>query len=398
MESLEKLISEFFSDIDEKPYKNALEERRLYLDFVDMLLYLSLGIVQNAPDIMSGFVGIAFKACDDTFYTGEDISFYGREKIREIFRILLKKSSLSPGLPISELFMEEHLEPVEMLAFLLAFASDANRKYENVFETLSGADNEKRPTCGICHDIGMLFLSEGENDISILLRSDSYLNRILLEPSGGVLLTKAARPLVLGRAALSYACGINELSGDVKRCAYIIEPAGEEYTAREEEYEKIKLYLNAALKGDNGGIIELCATCGNGRRYLLGKLCRDMGCNIIAADVNKLLALDGALREKIVSDICIKALLFKDMVYFYGVDDKNEDTDAFLSLLTLAKSYIKAVIIGSEKPLNEKKRALFGNSYYLIEFPEADISEQKMLWQQALIRENAVFSEQIDMG
>ncbi len=395
---MKELIKEYFGKPDKSPFTDMKQEREAYLKFLDMLCLLSVNQNEKEPERSSDRVGalLSDEVLVQAFEPGTPPVFDDAPLLRELFVSLTKRGMQ----PINTLFTSGNLSMIEMLAFLMALASAVSRKYDRIFAILSGESSSAAgPTAGLCHDLGRFFLTEEENDISILYSSDSFLNSVLFSdhmPEAAK--TNPLRPLILKPVPLSVYMGEEGNLGDLSLCGGYAELPYSNYLCYPELLREIDDVYSAAGELEESTVIELCGACGSGREFLLRNLAMLHLTSLFCLDVRKLFVLDKERQDAVLSDLIAKNLLEEDMLYLYGVSDEGESGRQLLGLLAKLQTYVKVFFLGSEREIAEDVTESMQGTVYRIRVPEADILMQQRLWEEALIQYNAKFDEDVSLS
>ena len=396
----------YFPGLDTSAFTDKDEEKEYYLRFVDMLCLIQVDINENHPEVAVDRVGsiLSDVALMQALEPHKKTEYAEKSSVRRIFDMLLNKSDLGLKagyeLPLSALLLSGLLDPLEMLAILMAYSSSVNRKYERIYGVLQ---EEKtgivRPTKGLCHDLARIFLGNDENDIALLMNGNSFLNSVLLTPwdnSRGD--SEMSRPLWLRGSVLSILCPCDDdkkLSPEgLGRCAAVLDPVySSEKLLRKTEYEE--LYQSYAGMRFNGGVIELCAPYGSGKRYLVRALAGMYVCNVLSVDIALLLTMDTSEQEQALADICVRGILAGDIVYLFDLPKDKEDS--LLRIFSVLKDKLFVFIVGSEKPLGGMSARVLDKGIYRIELKDISDSAQLSLWQEAAEEYAVDLADDIDL-
>ena len=236
------LIRFYFRDAGEENsvFLNAAEERQGFSRFADLLCALLLVLEEAESPFSFERIGSLFRnsGAAKALEPREETVFPEKERLRGIWEELLRKSA---GLPLGKILNNTRLEPLEKTAFFLAFLVQRSRKYERLFgELQEQEEGSTLPTVGLVSDFGRLFLTEEENDPSLLLRSGSFLNRILLTPVRVPdSISALAVPLRVSSQAYFHALGEDGGLGILAPFADRSCPETEEYNVHHELFQEL---------------------------------------------------------------------------------------------------------------------------------------------------------------
>ena len=392
---MKELIKEYFGKLDERPFGGMEEERACYLRFLDLLCLLAVNQKENEPERSVDRIGalLSEETLAKALEPHAPVEFEEKERLRALFFAICKKS----GGPLHRLMDSGNLEPLEMLAFLMALSFGVSRKYEGVYAILrEESASAAEPTAGLCHDLGRFFLTEEENDISLLYAPDSFLNTILLSDHiPTALYGTPLRPLYLSRVPQAVYLGENTVLGELSVCGAYQPVPGGNYTCFPELIKELGDVYSAAVQMPGNTLIELCGQCGSGRKYLLSNLALISGQDLFCLNVKKLFSLDDAKQEALIRDLIAKLMLEDVMLLLEGWEEGQEQSGRFLLLLSRLEEYLSAFFIATERPISDGVRKGLKGSVYRIEMPEADSQMQSRLWEDALIQYGAVFDGEI---
>ncbi len=375
--------------------------RRAWLTFLDMLCLLCVYQSSERPMEAVDRVGCLFSDVDlvRALEPSDSAPFMHRDRIRGMYDALFEKSAGFTDSGFYPLFHTGILSHLEILAFLMAFSSSVNRKYERIYGVLQEEkEGIVRPTMGLCLDLARFYLGEEEKNISLLLNPDSFLNRFILEKRENKRLdSELSTPLAIKSIALGYCLGERGIMGEIGLCGQLIEPVTDGYVCRPEQAAELVDVYSAAAQGEGSTLVQLLGEDGSGRRYLMGLLSAATGQPVVALDMRRLLSLDGPRQERILSDIILKAALEDALPYIYGIEER--EMGGFEGTFALARlmESLRIIFIGCEKALSNRLTATFTGSVYRIELTETDALSQESLWKEAADRHSAVFDSDLSL-
>lgn len=395
----------YFTDPGEEPFESAQEERETYLRFIDMLCMISVYQNENKPDEAVDRVGTLLRDVDlmKALEPHEKKQFPAFNRVRFIFSKLLirGKNSLLEGksVPLSRLFFSGELGEAEILTVLVALSSSINRKYERIYGILQEEkDGILRPTVGLVHDLGRFFIPEEENDVSILLDPDSFMNIVLLE-QGNTYKTgsEMSREIRLRNQAVNYLFDRRETLGELSLCAEYREVDPEDHVCRPGIVNELQnVYGSLSEMGENG-IIEIAGEMGAGKRHIMGLVADTFAQKLLCVNFRSLEVLPVEKQQELISDVILKSILEDDIIYVFDFPDGAEHERNISRVMAALQAHLSIVVIGPVKALHERIASGFRGNVYRVELPELDDKEQVRLWNEAAERMQGVFSSDVDL-
>ncbi len=176
----------------EEVFRDVHDELNSWLSFIDLICNIMLTQAENTPG-NRGRVGFKPKpdkvlllcgqSCQkDSFQNDHNNEGNGTE-LHKIFVSLLEKGKNSQegsSSSLWNLFRSKLLDDCERLAFIVALSADLNRKYEQIYDVLSGdTSGSGRPTIGLIMDMCRLVFPNEECETTKLF-DDSTIFRNLL--------------------------------------------------------------------------------------------------------------------------------------------------------------------------------------------------------------------------
>lgn len=394
----------YFQGTTEEPFASAAEQWSAWERFVDMLCMISLVMKEQKRPESLGRIGCLLEdeALVKTLEPGERAAFPCRKQVRDIFELLLRKGRGPEGagasLPLSG-FLSENLEPVEMMAFLLAACGDRSRKYERIFGVLQEErSGTAKPTAGLVHDLCGLFLEEAQNMPGLLLDEDRFLNRFLLQPQrDDARLSRLSRPISLRKPVVSLLYGNRKMLGGMAYCAQVLEEGDTDLVlCHQEALERlIQVFVRMTVLREDG-VVLLQGNPGTGKRYLAQALGDSLGMEALCIHGRKLLskgpeAVAQALEEAVLKTVLAGHILYLDM---NGVG--REEAGPLAQALVFLKDYVGRFLIGADASWREETEIL-GHVYRIaVEKPGA--REQKAFWEHFAGEYGIGFAEDVDLN
>ena len=393
----------YFPGLTGDPFKDDAEEKEYYLRFLDMLCLISVDLNENHPDISLDRVGsiLSDEQLMRSLEPHAHIPYPRREELKHVYLRLLRRSeeSVQAGrrTPISMLLDSGMLDKLEMLAVLLAYSASVNRKYERIYAVLQAKKEEcTRPTIGLCLDIAGLILEDEEKDAAVLLREDSFLNTVLLEARDkSRAASEMAAPLKLKASVLKLLLAADDDLGELNRCAELLSSVDPEAQVirKEEAAELISAYNGMMASG--GGVIDICAPEGSGRRFIAGKLAAQMQCRLLSVNVSAMLSFNWEMQNVFLGEILIRGILAGDIIYLYDLPRDLEN--ALIRVFTTLQDKISVIITGNDSPVDGSLAGIIKGSIYRMNLKPIGDKEQKILWEEAASEFGVSYSDDLDL-
>ena len=375
------LIRFYFRDAGKENtvFRNAAEERQGFSRFTDLLCALLLVLEEAESPFSFKRIGSLFRntGAAKALEPRGEIVFPEKERLRGIWEKLLRKSA---GLPLGKLLNDSRLKPLEKTAFLLAFLVQRNRKYERLFgELQEQEEGSTLPTVGLVSDFGRLFLTDEENDPSLLLRSGSFLNRILLSPVRVPdSISALAVPLRVSSQAYFHALGEDGGLGSLESFADLSRPETADYNVHPELLLELKESRNGAESFQEAGIICLEGESGAGRTFLMKQLAASGEKALLRVSGQGLLDSEVRRPEKAVREIISRCILRDELLFVTDLPSEPADRNLVREILARLYAGLKVFYTGTGRFHEE----IFpeGARVRLIQVPFPDMGAQRKLW------------------
>ena len=398
-------IGAYFKDLDLDAFKDAQDEREHYFQFIDMLCLISIYQNENLPEEALDRIGTLLNDADlmMALEPHEKKPFPAFNRVRKIFAILLQKGkkALEEGrsVPMSRMFRGGELTEIEALAVIITLAASVNRKYERVFSILQEEKNGiLRPTVGLCHDLGRFFLTEEENDVSILTDDDSFLNLVVLDSvdtrrTG----SEMSRQLLFKKLAFAYFHERKDSLGDLALCAHYRDEEDPDFICHEDELFELKNVYGCMTEIGDSGIIEVTGEPGSGKRFLLSLTAKTFSQRLLCVSFRALNNLPVDRQKEITADIILKAILENNLIYIYDIPSDHAEESGIRRIFSSLQAHIRIFAIGTTKPLPDKFSEGLKGSIYRIEIPEADDKAQYEIWKEAAGESGCVYDDDLSL-
>ena len=395
----------YFPKLKEEPYVSSKEQWSTWERFVDMLCMISLVMKENRQP--ESLLRIGSLLNDEelvrTLEPTEDVVFPHRAYVREIFEHLLARGEMTEEnqeeeFPLSRFLNSGRLSHLERLALVLAVCVDRNRKYERIFGVLQEeSTGAAKPTVGLCHDLGMLFLEEEECTPGILLEEDSFLNRLLLEPSReSKYMSRLSRPLSLNRQVLAALMGHEISFGSLTACAEVLEPVDmEEFISHGEEFGRLLEVFTGLSTMQEQGVIALEGSEGIGKKFIMSALGTFLGMEVINIRVSSLFSMEPEQRKEAIRCAVLKTVCEDCLIYLEDLKMAPENIGNLQWLITLLQDDVNQIFLGLTEVCLEELH--FQGVFYRILLKEPGTGEQKMFWQRFAQEHLIEFAKDVDL-
>ena len=324
------------------------------------------------------------------------------EICRELFSNFIIRCELTikskKDYPLSKILWVGMLEPIEWLAFLLAWFSAVNGSIELALSksTLSPGKSSV-PTARLCLDLASTFLEDDEIDSKILFDKDSFLNRVLLEQNVGQTSSELNTPLVLRHEALLYIEGNGETLGDISLCAnYLCSNDSNCNIHKSEEKELLNIFLSCG-SSDVDSVVFLVGEKGIGKRFLVKCLLNHIQKKALSVDVSRLLSFSEKNRNAILSDIAVKLVLNNCILYLYNLPADRSRFSEVRYMFAILQSYFSVIIVGTENKPTKEIEAMVTGKCYQVQLTEPGCEDMKLIWQEATTYYGSTFADDIDV-
>lgn len=395
----------YFPELEREPFVSSKEQWGAWERFVDMLCMISLVMKENRrPESLSRIGSLLNdEELVRTLEPAEETVFPRRTYVRGIFENLLTRGETreekpEEEFPLSRFLNSGRLNHLERLALMLAACVDRNRKYERIFGVLQEeSGGSAKPTVGLCHDLGMLFLEEEECAPGILLEEDSFLNRLLLEPSReSRYMSRLSRPMSLNRQVLTALMGREISFGSLTACAEALEPVDmEEFISHGEEFGQLLEVFTGLSTMQEQGVIALEGSAGIGKKFIMSALGTFLGLEIISIRVSSLFSLEPEQRKEAIRCAVLKTVCEDCLIYLEDLHIAPESIGNLQWLITLLQDDINQIFVGLTEVCPEELR--FQGVFYRILLKEPGAGEQKMFWQRFAEEHLIEFAKDVDL-
>ena len=389
---------QYMKDIIENPFSDTREELDAWLSYVDLLCKVMAERTSSKNDMPAARVGHkppageALKTLLISESEDEDLS----SGLRDIFDLLLERGSDTPegiAAPLWDLFRSTLMDDCERMVFMIALSVDLNRKYEKIFDMLSGdGSGTGRPTIGLALDLCRLFMSKKECSVTKLLNDGSILRSLLTQRraySGSLMgeelrIRKSIIMLLMGKE--------DNIAGASGIVHFLNSLPDEEKVLRVDVLNDLKKISSSETRN----VCHLRAASGYGRRFLLQRLAGENDLGVISIHLPMLFTKDESEAEDILKETAIKHLLFGDIIYLEAGDIKKIDPTRLQNAFRILQPYVYDLYIGGEGSIPEDIR--IDGQRFVINVKRPTRGEQEILWRELAGRHDIEFAPDVSVS
>lgn len=402
-----QLVDLYFHNLEDTPYHSIEEQYHDWMQFVDMLCSMEILIKENSLEQSFKRIGTVFQ--DEALMRAlEPQPFHANTGVEAailgIFQRLLKKGEMAAEegifLPFDVLRMLHELTYPEIMAVVLSFMPDLNRKYERIYTILQEEPAQSvRPTVGFVYDMCSLFMPMQYEDIALLSDEDSYLGKFVFDRKfeGKEDDSSLSKRLCLNRRIRDFLMGNPGKMGKLYPYAQILtgEEGQGELLAGEENAARILELMAGLLGQEKRGVILLSGEQGTGKKFLLRYLGGQIGQSILSLDLSLILALDYHDREEILYDAISKCMIEGLYLHLDHVEYGEQNKKAVQEVLALLQKYITLLFLSSEQ--EEVTEEVTLATCFTVEFQRPSAGLQKEFWEYFRREKELNFVPELDL-
>ena len=386
-----QLADLYFHNLEDTPYHSIEEQYHDWMQFVDMLCSMEILIKENSLEQSFYRIGTVFQ--DEALMRAlEPQPFHANTGVETvilgIFQRLLKKGEWAAEegifLPFDVLRMLHEFTYPEIMAVVLSFMPDLNRKYERIYTVLQEEPAQSiRPTVGFVYDMCSLFMPMQYEDIALLSDEDSYLGKFVFDRKfqGKEDDSSLSKRLCLNRRIRDFLMGNPGKMGKLYPYAQILtgEEGERELLDGEDNAVRILELMAGLLTQEKRGVILLSGEQGTGKKFLLRYLGGQIGQSILSIDLPLVLELDYHDREEILYDAISKCMIEGLYLHLDHVKYEEQNKKTVQEVLALLQKYITLLFLSSEQ--EEVTEAMTQSTCFTVEFQRPSAGLQKKFWE-----------------
>lgn len=402
-----QLAALYFPKLEETPYHSIEEQYHDWMQFADMLCSMQILIKENSLEESFRRIGTVYQ--DEALMRALEPKPFspniGQETvILGIFQMLLKKGEAAAQqgifLPFDVLRMLHEFTYPEIMAVVLSFLPDLNRKYERIYSVLQEEPSQSiRPTVGFVYDICSLFMPMQYEDVALLSDEDSYLGRFVFDRrfQGREDDSSLSKRLCLNQRIRDFLMGNPGRMGALYPYARILS-GGEKplkLIAGEEEAAQVLEWMGGLLQSDKRGVIQLLGEPGTGKKFLLRYLAGLTGQSFLSIELPSLLQMDYHDRETLLYDCISKCMIEGLHLHLDHVEYEEKDKRTVQEILALLQKYVMLLFISSEQ--EELSEAASEAVWFSVECKRPAAGTQKEFWEYFRKEKGLSFAQELDM-
>lgn len=385
-----QLINAYFPKLDDSAYTVMEQQYHDWMQFVDMLCSMQLLIKENSLEESFQRIGTVYR--DEELVRAIEPRSFQAEKtfskeVLAVFQTLLKKGRAAAKegifLPFDVLCALQEFTYPEIMALILSFLPDLNRKYERIYTILQEeAENSVRPTVGFVYDLCSLFMPMQYEDIALISDEDSYLGRFVFDNKyyGKADASSLSRRLCIQMRIRDFLLGNPGKMGKLYPYAKMIAGDGkkEKLIAHEEKITYLLELMGGLLQNQERGIICLTGEGGTGKKFLLQTLASLTGQSFLSVEFPLLLHRNEEEQTEILNDIVCKCMIEGLHLHLDHVSYNEAEKTKAREILAFLEKYVFLMFLSSQQ---EEIGELAGETLCLcvkLERPSATM--QKKFW------------------
>ena len=401
-----QLVQVYFGEITEAPYETLEEQYHDWMQFVDMLCSMQLLIKENSLEESFHRIGTVYqdeelmRALEPHPFRPEPIF---AEEILAVFQTLLYKGEAAAAegrfLPFDVLRTLHEFTYPEIMAMILSFMPDLNRKYERIYTILQEEAAESiRPTVGFVYDLCSLFLPMQYEDIALISNEDSYLGRFVFDKKqwGKEDASALSRRLCINERIRDFLMGNPGKMGKLYPYAQMILGGGEPdaFCANEDKVTYILEAMGGLLQTNSRGIIGLLGEAGVGKTFLLQTVAALIGQSFLSVEMPLLIHMDYMERQSVLYDIICKCMIEGLHLHLDHVNYSDAEKPIVQEIFSLLEKHIFMLFVSTQQ---EETAELITEATWIpvkLERPSAVL--QKTFWQYFIQERELPIAEALD--
>lgn len=356
-----QLTNVYFPNLTQEPYEVMEEQYHDWMQFVDMLCSMQLLIKENSLEESFQRIGTVYRD-EELMRALEPRSFQAEKEFSKevlgIFQTLLRKGEATAAqgrfLPFDVLRGLQEFSYPEIMALILSFLPDLNRKYERIYTVLQEeAEESIRPTIGFVYDLCALFMPMQYEDIALISDEDSYLGRFVFDRryAGKADASALSRRLCLQPRIRDFLLGNPGRMGRLYPYARVLLGGGEPdvFLANKDKTIRVLELMDGLLQSDGRGVICLLGESGTGKKFLLQTVAALTGQSFLSVEFPLLLHKNEAEREEIINDVICKCMIEGLYLHLDHVSYAESEKNTAEEILSLFEKYVMLLFLSAQQ-------------------------------------------------
>ncbi|MBQ7955264.1 MAG: AAA family ATPase [Lachnospiraceae bacterium] len=402
-----QLVTEYFPELNKEPYQTIEEQYHDWMQFVDMLCSMQIVIKENGLEESFRRIGTVYQD-EELMRALEPRPFRLNTKwadvVLGVFQTLLYKGEAAANegrfLPFDTLRMLHEFTYPEVMALVLSFMPDLNRKYERIYSILQEEPSESiRPTVGFVYDMCSLFMPMQYEDIALLSDEDSYIGRFVFDRHffGRADQSTLSKRLCLNQRIRDFLMGNPGKMGKLYPYAHMILGGSEpdKLIAGEENVARVLELMGGLLMREERGVICLLGEPGVGKKFLINCLANLTGQSFLSVEVPLLLHMDYNERMDILHDIICKCMIEGLYLHLDHVSYDDAEKKPVKELLAFVQKYIAMLFVSAGQ--EELSEAATDATWMNVELVRPSASLQKEFWKHFLEEQEISRAPELDL-
>lgn len=402
-----QLTAVYFPELNEGAYSSVEEQYHDWMKFVDMLCSMQVVIKENSLDESFRRIGTVYR--DETLMRALeprefDSNMGCKTEILCIFQTLLNKGEVSVQegirLPFEALRMLHELTYPEIMAVILSFMPDLNRKYERIYSILQEEQTESiRPTVGFVYDMCSLFMPMRYRDMALLTDEDGYLGRFVFDRrfGGKEEGSGLSKRLCLNQRVRDFLMGSPGRMGRLDPYAKVLSgsPRSEKMIAGGERAEQVMELIDGLSEGEEHGVICLLGEQGTGKKFLLQHLAGLGGQDFLSVEVPLLLHMHHRDRAELLHDMVCKCIIEGLFLHLDHVPYTDADKQPVQEIMAFLQKYVELLFVSSDQ--EEISETGTEAVWLSVEFKRPSAVVQKEFWIEFLRDKEIELAPELDL-
>jgi len=402
-----QLVQVYFGEITEAPYETLEEQYHDWMQFVDMLCSMQLLIKENSLEESFHRIGTVYqdeelmRALEPHPFRPEPIY---AEEILAVFQTLLYKGEAAAAegrfLPFDVLRTLHEFTYPEIMAMMLSFMPDLNRKYERIYTILQEEAAESiRPTVGFVYDLCSLFMPMQYEDIALISNEDSYLGRFVFDNRyyGKADASALSKRLCLNQRIRDFLMGNPGKMGALYPYAKVLVGGGAPaaFVANKEKVTQLLELMGGLLQCDSRGAICLLGESGVGKKFLLQTVAALTGQSFLSVEFPLLLHMEPPQRTGILQDIMCKCMIEGLHLHLDHVAYTDAEKMIVQEIFSFLEKHIVMMFVSTQQ--EETAELSLTSTWLTVKLERPSATMQKEFWKEFFAERELTVSKELDL-